>query len=238
MSQLAREFFKFRHQTVCVEIISIINSQITKARDIIHISINLFNSFTIIWLYIVNIIFEKRKVDIISKLVGISEAIRLILTFLFFPLEFFFNQDNAFAIFSANVFVFRTFSINSSANTDSRYIEKENALKFNQWLAGLIDGDGHFILTKKGYTSCEICMDARDKKALVEIQHKYGGSIKTVSGAKAVKYKLRNKKGLISLINDINGLIRNPVRLLQMNKLCVKYMIDIKYAKDLTYNDG
>lgn len=59
--------------------IFIINSQITKARDITHISINLFNSFTIKWLYFVNIIFEKRKVSIISKLVGISEAIRLIL---------------------------------------------------------------------------------------------------------------------------------------------------------------
>ena len=81
MSQLAREFFKFRHQTICVEvIILIINSQITKARDIYHINYNLFNSFTTMWLH--NIMFEKRKVKIIRKLVGISEAIRLILIFL------------------------------------------------------------------------------------------------------------------------------------------------------------
>jgi hypothetical protein len=113
-----------------------------------------------------------------------------------------------------------------------------NTLKFNEWLAGLIDGDGYFLLTKKGYVSCEICMDARDKKALYLILHKYGGSVKSVSGAKAFKYKLRNKKGLLHLINDINGLIRNPIRLLQMNKLCNKYEILIKYPKALTYSNG
>jgi len=81
MSQLAREFFKFRRQTICVEvIIAIINSQITKARDIGHINLNLFNSFTTMWPH--NFMFEKRKIEIISKLVGISEAIRLILIFL------------------------------------------------------------------------------------------------------------------------------------------------------------
>ena len=80
MSQLAQEFFKFRHQTICVKIITIINSQITKARDNYHIKYNLFNSFTIKWLH--SFMFEKRKVNIISKLVGISEAIRLILVFL------------------------------------------------------------------------------------------------------------------------------------------------------------
>lgn len=44
---------------------------------------------------------------------------------------------------------------------------------------GIIDGDGYFILTKKGYTSCEITMDARDIKALYEIKHKYGRNNKT-----------------------------------------------------------
>jgi hypothetical protein len=81
-------------------------------------------------------------------------------------------------------------------------------------------------------------MDVRDKKALYLILHKYGGSIKPVSGAKALKYKLRNKKGLLQLINDINGLIRNPTRLLQINKLCNKYEIELKYPKPLTYNNG
>ena len=287
MSQLAQEFFKFRHQTICVKIITIINSQITKARDNNHIKYNLFNSFTTInikWLH--SIMFEKRKVKFISKLVGISEAIRLILVFLNlnFSCSSFQRRSRASSlnsfIFSCHTscdcgtktlateglpgkpstcFCFTITQTNMLPYTSCciafAHLFKEEAehpgqglvnnttadlktLNFNEWLAGLIDGDGYFLLTKKGYVSCEICMDAGDKKALYLILHKYGGSIKSVSGAKAFKYKLRNKKGLLHLINDINGLIRNPIRLLQMNKLCNKYEILIKYPKALTYSNG
>ena len=261
MSQLAQEFFKFRHQTICVKIITIINSQITKARGDYHIKYNLFNSFTIKWLH--SFMFEKRKVKFISKLVGISEAIRLILVFL----NLNFISLNSFILFSAlcvfarqhiqrNMLPYTSCCIavavakhqHEEPESESRSESEQevvnnittdlNTAKFNEWLAGLIDGHGYFLLTKKGYVSCEICMDARDKKALYLILHKYGGSIKSVSGAKAYKYKLRNKKGLLHLINDINGLIRNPIRLLQMNKLCNKYEILIKYPKALTYSNG
>ena len=47
-----------------------------------------------------------------------------------------------------------------------------------------------------------------------------------------------DKAGLIALINDINGLIRNPTRLLQMNKLCIKFNIELKYTGNLTFNNG
>jgi hypothetical protein len=180
--------------------------------------------------------FEKRKVKIISKLVGISEAIRLILIFL--NLEFLslnsFNFSPAKQLIETNLLYKSSLSLGVMNNVTLDH----DSLKFNEWLGGLIDGDGYFILTKKGYVSCEICMDVRDKKALYEIKQKYGGSIKSVSGAKALKYKLRNKKGLVSLIKDINGLVRNPTRLLQMNKLCNKYDIDLKHPKPLTYNNG
>ena len=65
--------------------------------------------------------------------------------------------------------------------------------KWNQWLAGLIDGDGGFYLTKKGYASLEITMDIRDEHALQLIKNVYGGSIKLVSGARALRYCLRHK---------------------------------------------
>ena len=70
-----------------------------------------------------------------------------------------------------------------------------------------------FLLTKKGYNSCEITMDARYKKALYLIKHRYGGRINQVSDAHAFKYKLIHKVGLILLINEINGFIGNPTRL-------------------------
>lgn len=128
-------------------------------------------------------------------------------------------------------------SINTNCLDNSNTQNLKN-LAFKEWLAGLIDGDGYFLLSKNGYNSCEITMDARDKKVLYLIQHMYGGTVKQISNALAFKYKLRNRAGLIELINDVNGLIRNPTRLLQMNKLCVKFNIELKYPNNLIFNNG
>jgi len=117
-------------------------------------------------------------------------------------------------------------------------INSDKNLKFKQWLAGLIDGDGCFLLTKKGYASLEITMDIRDERALQAVKNIYGGSIKLRSGVSALRYRLHNKEGLLNLIFDINGHIRNPTRLIQLNYICVKYDITLKYPEKLTYNNG
>jgi len=66
-------------------------------------------------------------------------------------------------------------STDIGTNSSDYKITDPEDLAFRQWLAGLIDGDGYFLLSKNGYNSCEITMDARDKKVLYLIQHKYGG---------------------------------------------------------------
>lgn len=109
---------------------------------------------------------------------------------------------------------------------------------FKQWLAGLIDGDGCFLLSKKGYASLEIIMDIRDERALQAVKNVYGGSIKLRSGVSALRYRLHNKKGLLNLINDVNGHIRNSIRLIQLNYICVKYDIAINCPGKLTLDNG
>ncbi len=81
-------------------------------------------------------------------------------------------------------------------------------------------------------------MDIRDKYALYEILHKFGGSFKLISGANALRYKIRHKKGIINIINAVNGLIINPIRMLQLNKLCVKYGIKFIEPLPLSFNNG
>jgi len=93
-------------------------------------------------------------------------------------------------------------------------------------------------LSEKGTAPFTVTMDLRDKNALYEIKNKFGGSIYTISNANALRYQLSHKKGLITLINAINGLIRNPTRMLQMNKLCVKYYIKLLHPKPLTFDNG
>ena len=80
-------------------------------------------------------------------------------------------------------------------------------------------------------------MDIRDEHALQLIKNVYGGSIKLVSGARALRYGLRHKEGFLALVNDVNGEIRNSYRL-QLNKICLKYEIALIYSDKLTYNNG
>lgn len=111
-------------------------------------------------------------------------------------------------------------------------------LNFIEWLAGLIDGDGCFTLSKKGYAGLEITMDIRDERALQAVKNIYGGSIKLRSNANALRYRLHHKEGLLNLINDVNGQIRNPNRLIQLNKICDKYNLNIIWPKNLLSDNG
>ena len=99
--------------------------------------------------------------------------------------------------------------------------------KFNQWLAGLIDGDGCFGITQKKYTNCEITVGIEDEKMLRQIQNKYGGSIKLRSGSNSIRYRLQNRPQMINLINAVNGNIRHSKRLVQLAKVCNLLEIDL-----------
>lgn len=182
-----------------------INPQITNARNI-----NYF-IFKLAYLYIYIIL--KICLDKLSMLVGISEAIRVLFNESQYPLK------------------------NIMPLLGIPYSKKdlENPYKFQEWLAGLIDADGCFTLSKKGYAALEITKDLKDKKALYIIKQKYGGSIKLRSGARAKRYRLHHKEGLIKLIKDLNGHIRNPIRLQQLNKVGEKYQIPIEFSKPLSY---
>lgn len=123
-------------------------------------------------------------------------------------------------------------------NTMSKNISNKNDKIFQQWLAGLIDGDGCFQLSKKGYASLEIVMQIRDKNCLYIIKQKFGGSIKLRSGVNFLRYRMHHKKGMLDLINAVNGHIRNPIRLLQLNKICEKYNIQLIQPVPLNYENG
>ena len=111
-------------------------------------------------------------------------------------------------------------------STYYNYNNNNNSLKdkaWNEWLAGLIDGDGSLLVSKSGYASCEITMSLQDEHALAIIKQKLGGSIKLRSGVKALRYRLHNNKGMIDLITRINGNIRHSSRLKQLEIVCLCY---------------
>nr|YP_004376388.1 intronic ORF at intron 3 of nad1 [Moniliophthora roreri]ADO51577.1 intronic ORF at intron 3 of nad1 [Moniliophthora roreri] len=156
-----------------------------------------------------------------NSLVGTSEAIRLL------SIKYYTYLQKIIKV-SHRTYIRANHQKNPGSNNKA----------WNQWLAGLIDGDGYFHLTKKGYASLEITMDLRDEHALHIVKNVYGGSIKLVSGMNALRYCLRHKEGFLSLVNDVNGEIRNSNRLLQLNKICLKYEIPLIYPDKLQYENG
>lgn len=142
------------------------------------------------------------------------------------------NHSQVTNTFNSLVGTSETIRLLSTGNKNNLNISKI------EWLAGLIDGDGSFILSKKGYASLEITMDIRDERALNFIKNIYGGSIKLRSGANALRYRLHHKSGLLTLMKDVNGHIINSNRLVQLDRLCHNYDMSIIYPKLLTFNSG
>lgn len=156
-------------------------------------------------------------------LVGISEAIRLLPIIIFF--QAFIRYDFLFSTFLCTaLFIPLTPS--------------EEKVRFNQWLGGLIDGGGCFQLSKKGYASLEIVTEVRDQHCLYQVKQAFGGAVKLRAGDNHLRYRLHNRPGLLDLIASVAGHIRNPVRLSQLNKICVAYDRPLVFASPLQYRDG
>lgn len=171
-----------------------------------------------------------------SMLVGISEAIRLLSTFAIYTKDFILFKNSFFLYTDLSKDISYKENISTKVN-DKKEIGKDND-RFYEWLAGVIDGDGCFLLSKKGYASLEITTQLRDKKMLYLIKQKFGGSVKLYSGDNYLRYRLHHKKGLIHLINELNGLLQNPTRILQLGRISIIYDIELKDPKPLTYYNG
>lgn len=115
----------------------------------------------------------------------------------------------------------------------------EEERRFNEWLGGLIDGDGCFLLSKKGYGSLEIVTELRDQNALYQVKQRFGGAVKHRAGDNHhLRYRLHNRPGLLKLIAAVGLQIRNPTRIHQLNRLSAHYGFPVEYAAPLLYRNG
>jgi hypothetical protein len=81
-------------------------------------------------------------------------------------------------------------------------------------------------------------MEPRDIACLYKLKQRYGGSVKATSHAKAIRFRLHHKAGILQVINDINGLIQNPVRLIQFRKICTIYNVEVIPSVELKYDSA
>lgn len=77
-------------------------------------------------------------------------------------------------------------------------------------------------------------MGLEDLYALRYIQNKLGGSIKLRSGAKAYRYRLHNKEGMLKVISVINRHIRHSGRLAQLHRVCQVLNVPLIMPQELT----
>nr|YP_009184920.1 putative LAGLIDADG homing endonuclease [Jenufa minuta]ALO63007.1 putative LAGLIDADG homing endonuclease [Jenufa minuta] len=81
-------------------------------------------------------------------------------------------------------------------------------------------------------------MSIHDEPTLLQIKQKLGGSVKLRSNARAFRYRLHHKKGMIEVLNKINGYCRNSVRILQLQKLCLEMQIEYISPINLTIHSS
>ena len=189
----------------------IYNQQITKVIKFLN---QFFNKIYCKIYLIMNIIINK-----FLLLVGISETIRT-------QKKIINGYNKKFLI--KNYIAKRKMSTGIFNNIFKDNHNNEISLKFKQWFAGLTDGDGYIYVNKQGYIGYELTLPSCDEKVLRIIQNKFGGNIKPRSGVKAVRYRTQNKQSIIKIINCLNGLIINNVRLIQLHKACLALNIPIK----------
>jgi hypothetical protein len=81
-------------------------------------------------------------------------------------------------------------------------------------------------------------MEPRDIACLYKIKNRYGGTVTPTSHAAAVRYRLHHLAGITMVVNDLNGLLYNQVRIAQFEKICSLYNIAYIPSTPLEYNSG
>lgn len=92
--------------------------------------------------------------------------------------------------------------------------------RWNQWLAGLVDGDGCFYLNLKEI-SFEVTTHATDVRVLYNIKNTLkAGSVKLRSNSQSVRYRVKQRAAILDIVNRLNGKLYNKARIEQFKKVC------------------
>ena len=104
---------------------------------------------------------------------------------------------------------------------------------FSHYLAGLIDGDGHF--SKLGQII--ICFNEKDLENAYFLKSQIGyGKIRKIKNKKAYNYIISNLKGISHVSNLIKDKIKHPNRIHQFNTRLYPKYISIKTLNNSTIN--
>lgn len=108
----------------------------------------------------------------------------------------------------------------------SETIRNESYQTFFEWLAGLLDADGGFYISRDKYVSCEITMHEKEIQTLYFIKSQIGGSVTPRKNKQAFRWRLHKKVPLIPLMHELNGKFQTDRLQKQFAKACQVYGIN------------
>lgn len=119
------------------------------------------------------------------------------------------------------------------SNHSSNAKKPLNDSQLGHYLAGLIDGDGHF--SKIGQLI--IAYDEKDKSAAYWLKETIGyGSVSKIKDKKAYKYVITKSDGIIRVIDLVNGKLRTEIKYNQVLYLLNNKNLISQYSKPFTMN--
>lgn len=99
--------------------------------------------------------------------------------------------------------------------------------KWNEWFAGLLDGDGYFYISKTKEVSLEITTHITDVKLLRHVKDKLGGgSLKPRSNSQSIRYRVKAQNIIRDVLHRVNGKLRNQTRLRQFCEACQLFQLE------------
>nr|YP_009184754.1 putative LAGLIDADG homing endonuclease [Oogamochlamys gigantea]ALO62840.1 putative LAGLIDADG homing endonuclease [Oogamochlamys gigantea] len=112
--------------------------------------------------------------------------------------------------------------------------------QWNNWLAGIVDGDGYFYINKKEKSiSFEITTHTCDAKVLYQIKNKLkAGSVKARSNSNSVRYRVKQKDIILVIVNKLNGRLYHKPRLEQFGKVCEMLGVPPSKSSSLLHKDN
>ena len=114
----------------------------------------------------------------------------------------------------------------------------EDEVRFYQWLAGFIDGDGTFRVTNT-YCRLQIEQATWNLHLLQLLERKFGGTIRKCKRYPNTHiYGLSDRSSLIEIAHGINGNIRATNRIVQFQNLCDVFHINYQSPYDMDLNNS
>lgn len=115
---------------------------------------------------------------------------------------------------------------------------QRNTFVDKHWLAGLIDGDGYFGLSKAGYPCLEVTSSSQDAFMFKNLQACYGGSVKPRAGTASIRWRLTKTMDLTYVLKLVNGKLRNDIRKSQFAVVAQKLNLKVLPSENFSWNNG